>query len=512
MKKFLFCLLRGFMNFIYAVMKLFSIPRDRILFISRHSDTANENFLLIAEEIKKRSPHTELRFSCKTDKMGYFGFSQPFLMLDRMRLLAGSRVCITDSETAEIGILHHRREMRIIQIWHSIAPFKKFGWQVVDTGEGVAREYAEGLKFHEGYDHIIVGSQLAQDIFSEAMNTDKSKILPLGLPLTDSMLHSSGEAERFKLWKLHPSTCGKRIVVYAPTVRTDGSVPCSELISSFDYENNALVVKLHPRDRVTRICDDRVVVDEEMSTQEVIRAADIIITDYSGVAAEASLLSKPVFFYVPDIDEYSGECGLNIDPCALFPELSYRNTQALIKAISGDCDEKKALPIREKLAGACKGDSAKSIAGLAVETSIQSAETSSKSEKSSRLSDFAARCIYTVRYLGSKIDPMLILFESKQTLSFDGDVKELYESLLADKKFENCRFAWAVSEPDEVPTPDGISVLVVSFGSSEHMQLHARAGIIVSDAPVSPHVKLRSEQNYFIVDSSTKEAIRRLTD
>ena len=94
----------------------------------------------------------------------------------------------------------------------------------------------------------------------------------------------------------------------------------------------------------------------------------------------------------------------------------------------------------------------------------------------------------------------------------DKEVKELYQSLQADKKFENCRFAWAVSEVDEAHITGGASVLVVQFGSSEHMQLHARAGIIVSDAPVSPHVKLRAEQNYFIADSTTKEAIRRLTD
>ncbi len=511
MKRFLFYLLRGFMNFIYAVMKLLSIPRDRILFISRHSDTANENFLLIAEEIKKRSPHTELRFSCKTDKVGGFGFHQPFLMLDRMRLLAGSRVCITDSETAEIGILRHRREMRIIQIWHSMAPFKKFGWQVVDTDEGVSRECADGLKLHEGYDHIIVGSEFAQGIFSEAMNTDIAKILPLGLPLTDSMLHSSGEAERMKLWRLHPSACGKKIVVYAPTIRK-GSVPCSELVSSFDYESSALIIKLHPRDKDTAIFDERAVVDTEMTTQEAIRAADVIITDYSGVAAEASLLSKPVFFYVPDIEEYSGDCGLNIDPCILFSQLSYRSADALIAAISEDCDEKNAQPIREKLAGACRGDSAKSIANLAAETSIQNTGHSAKSSKNSRLSDFIARCLYSVRYLGSKIDPMLILFESKQTRSFDGAVKELFLSLPGDKKFENCRFAWAVSDSDEIPFPDGVSVLVVSFGSSEHMQLHARAGIIISDAPVSPLVKLRSEQNYFIAGSGTKETLRRLID
>ncbi len=511
MKKILFSVLRGVLNLFYAVMKVFSIPRDRVLFISRQSDSASEDFLLIAEEIRKRSPNTELRFSCKKDKMDGFGFKKPFLMLDRIRLLAAARVCITDSESAELGILRHRKELRIIQIWHSMAPFKKFGWQTVGTAEGIPAETAEGIRYHEGYDHIIVGSEFARDIFAEAMKTEKSKILPLGIPVTDSMIGSSGESERFKLWKLHPSTCGKKIIVYAPTVRADSGVPCDEFVKNFDYENNALVIKLHPRDTKTVICDERAVADREMTTQEAVRAADIIITDYSGVAAEASLLGKPVFFYTPDIGEYSGNCGLNIDPSVLFPNITYYSAEKLLSTVCGECDGSEAALIREKLAGACVGSSAKSIANLAVENSIQTADSSSGSLQSSGFKVFISKCVYTVKYLGYSIDPMLMLFESKQTHSYAGTAREVYESMQSDKKFADCRFAWAVSDMEESSIPyDGASVLVVKFGSSEHKQLHARAGIIISDAPVSPLVRLRSEQNYFIADSGTKESVRRI--
>ena len=42
--------------------------------------------------------------------------------------------------------------------------------------------------------------------------------------------------------------------------------------------------------------------------------ADTVISDYSGAAAEAALLGKPVYFFVPDTERYSSECGINVNP------------------------------------------------------------------------------------------------------------------------------------------------------------------------------------------------------
>lgn len=506
MKRFLLCVLRGLMNLVYAVMKLLTVPRDRVLFISRQSDNPGENFLLIAEEIRKRSPGTQLRFSCKRDRSGRYGFGNPFLMLDRMRLLAGSEVCITESGTAEIGILKHRKELCVIQIWNTMAPFRKFAWQTVDTPDGIDFETADGLRLHGGYDYIIVGSEFARDIFSEAMNTDKSRVLALGLPVTDALPGKDSEQAKFKLWRLHPATCGKKTVLYAPTARK-GSVPCEELISHFDYSSAALVIKLHPGDFRTVMGDRRAAVDTEMTIGEAISAADVIVTDYSGVSAEASLLDKPVYFYTPDKEQYAGSAGLNIDPSEMFPEITFDSAECLVEAIKNDACRGQTEKIREMLAGSCKGDSAKSIADLALEA-LQEFEAEKAPAKSSGLRDIAARYSYAIKYLGSKIDPMLILFESKNTRSYDGAVRELYESVLEDKKFENCRFAWAVAEPDEESIPGNGTVLVVKFGSTEHLQLHARARVIISDAPMSERIVLRKQQDYVLADKNARERLR----
>ena len=45
----------------------------------------------------------------------------------------------------------------------------------------------------------------------------------------------------------------------------------------------------------------------------MIKIADYIITDYSVLSIEASILDKPIFLYLYDYEEYENERGLNIN-------------------------------------------------------------------------------------------------------------------------------------------------------------------------------------------------------
>ncbi len=75
---------------------------------------------------------------------------------------------------------------------------------------------------------------------------------------------------------------------------------------------------------------------------ELIIASDFIISDYSSVAFDAGIINKKVFLYMPDLDEYLNERGINWSipelpfPCSedndtfinqfnSFDEIDYRN-------------------------------------------------------------------------------------------------------------------------------------------------------------------------------------------
>jgi CDP-glycerol glycerophosphotransferase (TagB/SpsB family) len=67
--------------------------------------------------------------------------------------------------------------------------------------------------------------------------------------------------------------------------------------------------------------------------EELISAADAVVTDYSSLAFAAGLLSKPLFFFVPDIERYRAHPGLNFDPEKEYGHCTSRDAEGLAAII-----------------------------------------------------------------------------------------------------------------------------------------------------------------------------------
>ena len=83
-------------------------------------------------------------------------------------------------------------------------------------------------------------------------------------------------------------------------------------------------------------------------TEDFIKVSDIVITDYSAISAVAAFLNKQLYFYVPDLDEYSEIQGLNIDIRKEFTNICitdvhnfkkiFSNIKTIQNDIKFDCD------------------------------------------------------------------------------------------------------------------------------------------------------------------------------
>ena len=369
MKKLIFILLKYGMRFIYFFMKLLIPVRDKAVFLSRQSDTPSENFLLLKEELQRVSPSTQCEFYCRLGLKSEMGLSYALLMLEQMKALAGARLCITESYCIPISILHHKKQLRVVQIWHSLVAVKQFGWQTVDRPEGASSDIARIMDMHKGYDLVAVGSEYMRPFFAEAMKTPLEKVLPLGAPVASRLLDSAGPAEelRERFYRTYPHASGKKIAVYLPTMRRDYPIDCGGMIDGFDCYKYVLVVKLHPLDRFTVVDGEKAISDKEFSTEQAIILADAVISDYSGAAAEAALLNKPVYFFVPDTERYNAACGINVNPLELFPNVSFADPDELVSAVLEEkADEEDIALVKELLCGGCDGHSAEKIIRMAL--------------------------------------------------------------------------------------------------------------------------------------------------
>ena len=132
-------------------------------------------------------------------------------------------------------------------------------------------------------------------------------------------------------------------VLYVPTLRKGVDYSgwmtqeVRKLSEAFQTHNCKLIIAGHPLDDgcnegELNSCENICFV-EDVSSIDLLEFADCIVTDYSAIAFEAGLLKKPVWFYVPDIEEYRASPGLNIDPLVEFPDGSFVDPHSLAKAI-----------------------------------------------------------------------------------------------------------------------------------------------------------------------------------
>lgn len=365
MKSLILVLFRAFLSVIYAFDKLLLRQRDMVVFLSRQSNAPSVEFRLIADEIKALSPDTEVSFCCRQAAKSEVGLSYLPVLFRQMRLLARAKGCVVDTYCIPVSLLRHRKNLRVVQIWHSIAIIKQFGWQTVGKPEGSSEALAKAMRMHRGYDYVVAGSEAMRPILAQTMHHPLESVLALGLPLADVLLSADSGKPRAEFLLRHPEAEGKKIITYAPTLRRNRPVDCAALLRALAGEDRVVHLRLHPVDRQTSVEGmEGVIIDPDFSSDEAVLFSDCLITDYSGISAEAALRDVPVYFYIPDIEDYSRECGLNINPALLFPEVSFSDPEALSQALEGEYDEAIAERLRDVLAGGCTGSSARSIAGL----------------------------------------------------------------------------------------------------------------------------------------------------
>ena len=108
-----------------------------------------------------------------------------------------------------------------------------------------------------------------------------------------------------------------------------------------EQETYRLVVRTHPLSKVKP--DPEFSIHGNYSTYDLMQLADAIVTDYSACAFEASLLMKPLYFFVPDYDLYMRDRGLNVDLRQEMPAATFTDADALADSLRAAAYDYDAL-------------------------------------------------------------------------------------------------------------------------------------------------------------------------
>ena len=343
------------LNTIYFFVKICPM-KNKVVMLSRQSNIPNLDFELIEKEILKRNNKVKIEMLCKVVKKDVNErIKYCFYIFKCMYHIATAKVCILDGYSIPISILKHKKSLEIIQIWHASGAIKKFGYQSLDKKEGRGTEIAKIMNMHKNYTHVMAPSNSTAEFYQEAFKVEKDKIFINGLPRLDYILEKNlGNSKLEEFYRQYPKYKNKKkkTILYVPTFRKDNNSieNIKKLINAINKSKYNLIIKLHPLDKSEET--RQYTVNKKYGTYDLMKIADYIITDYSAVAFEASLLNKPLYFYVYDIDDYKKARGLNID---LFKEMNNctsRNIKGIIKSIeNNEYDYTELSNFRDKYMG-----------------------------------------------------------------------------------------------------------------------------------------------------------------
>ena len=314
------------------------IRRNRVVLATARVTTLDGNLLHVHDAIRRLRPDLEVVLLLEPYSYGLAGKLAYLLRLLRgMYYLQTARLFVVDNAYLPIHVAPHRTGTTVVQVWHAAGALKRFG---LDTHVPPAEP--ERTFLHRYYDAVVVGGEWTRGPYAAALRTPVERVEALGSPMTDAFFDEPAmTAARDRVVAAHPSLAGRRVILYAPTFRGRGitkraatGLDAARLRAALPPED-ALVLKTHPNLDPNATATDGfdVVVDPRTDINDLLPAADLLITDYSSSVVEFALLHRPIVLLVGDLAEYEVDPGLYLDYRTEMIGTQVTDTAGVIEAI-----------------------------------------------------------------------------------------------------------------------------------------------------------------------------------
>lgn len=336
------------------VNRIVGVKKGRVLFASDQRLTIAGNLLRVQERLVERGldKRLDFRYSFRLPKTGSWGTTVRILWL-----MATSEVILLDDY---FGLLKSVKidtsRTRVIQLWHAGSGFKSVGYSRFGN-IGSPKLWHP----HRQYTYAITGSKHLVPVYAEAFGIEESAVIPTGLPRVDWFLDDA-RTERFasEFHAAYPELVRKRVILFAPTFRGRSIYSAFYDYSWIDFE--ALYEAVGPDTvvlfRMHHFVKDRIDIPLPYRDRffdftdfadglSLLHLVDLLITDYSSIIYEFSLLDRPMMFYAPDRVNYAATRGFHRDYAETAPGKICTTFAELTRAIEAeDFEQEKVARFR----------------------------------------------------------------------------------------------------------------------------------------------------------------------
>ena len=313
----------------YPFTFLFRVHQNRITFISLEHDNLSKDFKILHDELNAKQEYEikPLLFKFQPTFLGQLQYG--LACIQQLFVLQSSKLVIIDYNNFVISKFPHRKEVKVLEIWHATAALKNFG-------NCVQRDYEI-----KNYDYAIANSDFYKGVYAQAFNLPEENVLVTGIPNNDKIFDDHFVQDtKVRLLEKYPVLANKKVITYAPTFRGRISTYFKEAkidlarVHQALGEDYVIIYKAHPLISGSAYENNpHVLFIEEEPISSIFCITDVLITDYSAIAVDWMVFDKPIIAYVPDFKSYSKKPGLTIDYLQEFPGAVTFNEGELIQAL-----------------------------------------------------------------------------------------------------------------------------------------------------------------------------------
>ena len=292
-----------------------SIKDNRVLFYltNRRGLTCNPKYILL-ELLKEAEGRLEIILASDYPETCTSAAEKGVKVVqagsdEHLRYHLTSKVIITNDDQPANFL--KRKGQIYINTWHAGMNYKTIGPDHLQPR--TPEEMKVYLMENRQPDYYLSGSEFFTENTSESFHFDKKVFVPTGLARNDIFFTDHSDAVR-RVRSEFKVPDGKKIALYAPTFRK--GFKTSGVMFDFRRFKKALhekfggdwivfyrghyFVKNNPR-------TDSIDVSRYEDMQELMCAADILVSDYSSCLWDFTFTGRPAFVYASDLNDYIGD-------------------------------------------------------------------------------------------------------------------------------------------------------------------------------------------------------------
>ena len=253
--------------------------------------------------------NTEIKGNAKKVKRSFFKFLYYSLR---------SGAWVFDSR--HLYYLRKNKKTKYIQTWHG-TPLKKLGLDMdyIDmSGNQDIKQYHDDFRKNTSlWQYLISQNSYSSEIFRHAFDF-KGEMLEIGYPRNDILINKNNAEDIDEIKTRLNIPKDKKVILYAPTWRDNEYYEKGKykFATEMDFDQMkselsdeyVLIVKFHylVKENIdwSKYDDFVIECDADWDIQELYLISDMMITDYSSVMFDYSLLKRPMIFYAYDLENY----------------------------------------------------------------------------------------------------------------------------------------------------------------------------------------------------------------